>query len=73
MQQVFGFTAYDGEGNSYEINRSGTTYGDLDENGEYTYYLSQFPLKDYPYDEVWLEPPYTHTWEAADPVVIKVK
>lgn len=73
MQQVFSFSAYDGEGRLYEINRSGTTYGDPDENGEYTYYLSQFPLKDYPYDEVWLEPTYTHTWEAAEPVVIEVK
>lgn len=73
MQQVFGFTAYDGEGNSYEINRSGTTYGEPDENGDYTYYLSQFPLKDYPYEEVWLEPTYTHFWDAAEPVVIEVQ
>lgn len=73
MQQVFGFTAYDAEGNSYEINRSGTTYGEPDENGDYTYYLSQFPLKDYPYEEVWLEPTYTHFWDGKEPVIIEVQ
>lgn len=73
MQQVFAFSAYDAEGNCYEINRSSTSYGGSDENGNYTYYTNRFPLNGYPYDEVWLEPTYTHTWEAVEPVVIEVQ
>lgn len=73
MQQVFGFTAYDAEGNSYEINRCSTSYGEPDENGNYTYYTNRFPLKRYPYDEVWLEPTYTHFWDAEEPVIIEVQ
>lgn len=73
MQQVFGFTAYDAEGNGYEINRSSTSYGEPDENGNYTYFTTRFPLKGYPYDQVWLEPTYTHFWKAAEPVAIEVQ
>ena len=73
MQQVFSFTAYDAEGKGYEINSCSTSYGEPDENGNYTYYTNRFPLNGYPYDEVWLEPTYTHIWEAAEPVVIEVQ
>ena len=73
MQQVFSFTAYDAEGKGYEINSCSTSYGEPDENGNYTYYTNRFPLNGYLHDEVWLEPSYTHFWDAAEPVVIEVQ
>lgn len=73
MYQLFGQTFYDADGNEYEINQWSSINGLEDENGNYTYFFDQFPLRDYPYDEVWLSPMYSHEWTAEDIVVVIVQ
>lgn len=73
MYQNFGHMFYDAEGNSYEINQWSHTHGERNEDGEFTYFLDEFPLKNYPYDEVWLSPQYSHNWVADDLIVITVQ
>ena len=73
MYQHFDSKFYDAEGNEYEINMWSHRYGDSDEEGKITYFVDQFPLKDYPYDEVWLSPAYSHEWTAEDLIVVTVQ
>lgn len=73
MYQLFGQTFYDADGNEYEINMWSNMHGDPDEDGNHTYFLEQFPLKNYPYDEVWLSPSYSHEWVAEDLIVVPVQ
>lgn len=73
MYQLFGHLFYDADGNEYEINQWSGMYGDADEEGNITYFYDEFPLKNYPYDEVWLSPQYSHYWTAEDLIVITVQ
>lgn len=73
MQQLFRYLYYDAGGNEYEVHMWSSTYGDPDENGEIRYYIESFPLKDYPYDEVWLTPQFTRYWTAENQIVITVE
>ena len=73
LHQLFGHLFYDADGNSYEIHQWSSTYGDPDEDGNVTYFYDVFPLKNYPYDEVWLSPQYSHYWTAEDLIVITVQ
>lgn len=73
MYQLFGHTFYDKNGNEYEINMWSGMYGDPDEDGNITYFRDQFRLKNYPYDEVWLSPQFSHNWTAEDLIVITVQ
>jgi len=73
MYQNFGHKFYDAQGNAYEINQWSSTCGDPNEDGEFTYFLNVFPLRDYPYDEVWLSPLFSHNWRAEDRIVITVQ
>lgn len=66
MHQLFGHKFYDKEGNAYEINRWSNMFGEEDENGRNTFFYDEFPLRNYPYEEVWLSPQYSHLWEAGD-------
>lgn len=73
MHQVFSDVIYDSEGNAYTINR---WYGVLvhsNKDGSVQYYNSFISLKNYPYDEVWLIPPYSSNWTAEHPVEITVR
>lgn len=72
MGQLFQSTFYDGEGNRYEINMWSSRYGEEDENGKITFFYDEFPLKDYPYDQVWLCPQYTHDWTGEETLEITV-
>lgn len=72
MGQLFQSAFYDGDGNTYEINMWSSRYGEEDENGKITYFCDEFPLKDYPYDEVWLSPQYTHDWTGEEVLEITV-
>lgn len=72
MTHLFGNTFYDEEGNSYEINMWSSSESQWNEERECTHYHDSFPLKDYPYNEVWLSPLYTHMWEAEKPIVISI-
>ena len=73
MHQLFRNTFYDADGNAYEINIWSDRFGDPDENGNITYFYDKFPLKDYPYEEVWLSLLYSHCWTAENQIVIAVQ
>ena len=73
MYQLFGNKFYDADGNEYEINQWSSMYGEEDEEGNFTYFYDEFPLRNYPYDEVWLSPQYSHNWVAEDVIVITVQ
>lgn len=73
MYQLFGSTYYDAEGNAYEINQWSSLFGEADETGAVTFFYDEFPLLNYPYDEVWLEPIYSHRWTAGDLLVIPIQ
>ena len=73
MYQLFGHLFYDAGGNEYEINQWSSTYGDFDEDGNAAFFYDEFPLLNYPYDEVWLSPHYSHNWIAEDQIVIPVQ
>lgn len=72
MYQNFGHLFYDADGKEYEINQWSCMHGERNAEGEYTYFIDEFPLKNYPYDEVWLSPQFSHNWIADDKVVIPV-
>ena len=73
MYQLFGHLFYDADGNEYEINQWSSVHGDPDEEGNIMYFYDEFPLLNYPYDEVWLSPQYSHNWLAEDQIVIPVQ
>ena len=73
MYQLFGHEFFDAEGNAYEINQWSGMFGDEDDDGNITFFYDEFPLLNYPYDEVWLSPHYSHYWTAETPVVIAVQ
>lgn len=70
--QAFSNVYFDPYGNEYTIDSWATSFSDEnaeeEEPGEYFY--ETFPLKNYPYDEVWLCPHYTDEWFAEEPVAI---
>ncbi len=72
MHQLFGSTFYDAQGNEYEINMWSSYYGDEEASGSGSYFYDSFPLKNYPYDEVWLKPHYSHYWHAVEELVVQI-
>jgi len=72
MYQLFQHRYYDPEGNEYEIRMWSSSHGERDENGKFTYFIDAFPLKDYPYDEVWLMPQFSRHWTTDEMIVITV-
>ena len=73
MYQLFRHLFYDADGNEYEINQWSSMFGDANEEGNITYFYDEFPLKNYPYDEVWLSPHFSHYWTAEDQIGITVQ
>ncbi len=73
MYQLFGNKFYDADGNEYEINMWSSSYGEANEDGNIDHFYDEFPLKNYPYDEVWLSPHFSHRWVAEDVIVIPVQ
>lgn len=73
MYHLFGHKFYDADGNEYVINQWSSMYGDPDEEGNITYFYDEFPLLNYPYDEVWLTPQYSHNWVAENPIIIPIQ
>lgn len=66
--QILSQPYYDADGKEYEITSWSTTTATEDENIFHSTYL----LVDYPYDEVWLCPHYSHEWFAETPLRIPV-
>lgn len=73
MYQLFGHKFFDADGNEYEINQWGSTHGERNEDGTFTCFYDEFPLKNYPYDEVWLSPQFSHNWTAENVIVITIQ
>ena len=73
MYHLFGHKFYDADGNESEIKQWSSMYGDPNEEGNITHFYDEFPLLNYPYDEVWLSPQYSHNWVAEDQIVIPVQ
>ncbi len=78
-QQIWSTEYYDSQGNKYDINNySFTSVGSSYQEGstneaaknQYSVWL---PLKDYPYDEVWLCPAYSRHITLDTPVSIEIK
>lgn len=73
MPRVFGNVIHDSAGIAYTIN---CWYGVIsypNKDGSVRCYDTFITLKNYPYDEVWLTPPYSHNWTADHPVEIPVR
>lgn len=68
--QIFQSKCYDAYGKEYPIQTWSTGYGDKADDDDDSYFLEKFPLKDYPYDEVWLCPSFSHYWKAKDEIII---
>ena len=73
LYQLFGHLFYDADGNEYEIHHWSSMYGDLDEEGNITFFYDEFPLLHYTEDEVWLCPEFSHNWVAENPIVITMQ
>ncbi len=73
MYQLFRQKFRDAQGQEYEINMWSSTKPDPDEQGNVSFFYDEFPLKNYPYEEVWLYPAFSHHWEAENEIVITVQ
>lgn len=73
--QIFYSTYFDPIGNMHEINRWTTdiNYGDPSKNPASDRFLTQMPLKDYPFDIVYMKPVFSSTKELMEPIVVKIK
>lgn len=71
--QLFSSIYYDPDGNECSIDSWTTSFTDEGAEGKERYFYETFPLQDYPYDEVWLCPNYSHDWTAEIPIVIDVQ
>lgn len=71
--QVMSWDYFDAEGNEYRFNSMSSVFGEPNEDGEITYFIKRFPLKNYPYEEVWLGVNYSHVWTAEDLIVVTVQ
>ncbi len=65
VHQLMKNTYYDAKGKEYFIDAWQT--GMADEEGSFR---ETIPLRDYPYEEVWLCPQYSREWIARNPVII---
>ncbi len=72
IHRPFSDVIQDSAGNAYTINRYSVLVSS-NKDGSDQYFYSFITLKNYPYDEVWLTPPYSHNWTADAPVVITVR
>ena len=78
FHQVFDSHALDAGGNEYFIGSFGSTVGWTDPNtGErienLAYFTESIGIDNYPYDEIWLEPSYSHESILPEPFSIKLK
>lgn len=73
FEQTFAWKYYDAEGKEYRWNSGSRMYKDHTDEDYEKYYEDILFLNDYPYDEVWLDIYYTHSWEAEEPVAVLVQ
>lgn len=77
FHQIFDSQYYDPSGTEHMINAWSSYFGDDDMplnektvSGTGSYFVEEFALRDYPYDEVWLFPHYSHVWTAEQEIVV---
>ena len=78
--QTFMSDYYDAAGKAYELREwsssstllGSTPFGLTEAPAPEGYTYESFPLKNYPYGEVWLTPRYTSRWTAETPAVVAV-
>ena len=70
MHQLFFGRYFDPQGQDYMMMESHSLFGEPGANGSHSYFIEQFLLKDYPYDEVWLCPHFSHNWTPQDPIIV---
>lgn len=74
--QIFSGTYYDPTGKEYDMDSWSSSFSAEDAetppDGE-EYFYNTFPLKNYPYDEVWLCPHYTDEWSAKESIPVVVQ
>lgn len=71
--QLFSSIYYDPDGAECSIDSWTTSFTDEGAREKEGYFYETFPLRDYPYDEVWLCPNYSHEWTAEKPIAIVVR
>lgn len=69
--QIFDSKYYDAEGMEYHIDS--WTSGSVETNEQGAWFHESFPLRNYPYDEVWLCPLFSHEWSAEEPIIIPIQ
>ncbi len=72
FHQIFLGNYFDAEGNEYHINTWSSNITGVGYDERPGFFYEEFPLYDYPYDEVWLSPAYSHYWVAEEPVEITI-
>ncbi len=75
MAQVFHTFYYDPQGVRHEADSYSSAYFEAEGSAgrKPTHFIQSFPLRDYPYDEVWLCPVWNRSWTAEEPVVVPVR
>ena len=75
MYQLFSTLYWDAQGKEYstDIRSSYFDRDGLKGSQESTHFIEEFPLKDYPFDQVWLELTYSSVWTAPTPITIPVR
>lgn len=77
--QIWDNNYYDEEGNQYELNSWSSGHGGYYDEEQEKYietpgiFRVEIPLKDYPYDIVYMSPIFTRKVELEQPVVLKIK
>ncbi len=70
--QCFRWTYYDAEDTEYRLHGY-SSGGKLDEAESENWFSGSLYLRDYPHDEVWLVPLFSHYWSSADPLVVTLR
>lgn len=71
--QAFTSAYYDADGKEYWRESWSTMFDWENREEDADYFLETYPLRDYPYDEVWLCPEYTNEWTAKTPVIMEIQ
>lgn len=72
FHQIFLGSYFDAEGNEYYINSWSSNISGSEYEERPGFFYEEFPLYDYPYDEVWLSPAYSSYWVATEPVELTI-
>lgn len=72
LNQVFFMHYYDPEGTMHDMASYETRFEDSQDNSEIAGILSTLPIRNYPYEEIFLCPTYSHDWTAENEIVLPI-